>query len=333
VRIRPSPPQERGTGKTRGIYVVAFGDPARTCALRMMKSAKKHMPDIPIALCAAKRIGPEDVLIVQPDSDVGGRRAKLRAYELAPAEWQSVLYLDADTEIVAPVYQFFQWCEDGWEFVICTDVGETLHSFSARTTWWSCSSFGNQSGRCTHCSSTAGYGRFADARRCNRSWSVGGVNGKCTRNATRAPLIRALYANPIKIFVLGNEWNKFPKYTPNVETAGVMHYPGTRADGKGNYRGGLMGRMRGPSSTSMSKRMADTFSWNGLQLKYFDHPYNHTAAQHAACGDPDRAVVRGAMPGLILEVGNVLPIMGTCPGRPWTSRAGGDQRRRHEVEA
>src|SRR4030042_1924500 len=124
-------PVARGTGKARGVFCVAFGDPARKCALRMMASAKKHMPDIPLALCAAKKIGPEDLLIVQPDSDVGGRRAKLKAYELAPAEWQAVLYLDADTEVVAPIYPFWEWIEDGWEFVICKDphLFETMHSF------------------------------------------------------------------------------------------------------------------------------------------------------------------------------------------------------------
>jgi hypothetical protein len=58
--------------RSRGIYCVAFGDPARRCAKRMMESAKRHMPDVPIALCAATKIGPEDVLIVEPDSDVGG---------------------------------------------------------------------------------------------------------------------------------------------------------------------------------------------------------------------------------------------------------------------
>ena len=83
VRVKTSPPQERGTGSTRGIYVVGFGDPARKCALKLMQNIKAHMPDIPICLCAAGKIGPEDVLVTQPDSDVGGRRAKLKAYELA----------------------------------------------------------------------------------------------------------------------------------------------------------------------------------------------------------------------------------------------------------
>lgn len=244
VRIRPSPPQDRGTGKTRGIYVVAFGDPARTCALRMMTSAKKHMPDVPIALCAAKRIGPEDVLIVQPDSDVGGRRAKLRAYELAPAEWQSVLYLDADTEVVAPVYPFFQWVEDGWEFVICRDVGETLHSFQRKNNIDELEQVEATVGTLYALQFNGGVWAF---RRCaatqrffERWWREWEVHAQRDQGA----LIRALYSEPIRIFVLGNEWNKFPKYTPTVETAGIMHYPGDarRWDGK------LPGRIDSPEA-------------------------------------------------------------------------------------
>jgi hypothetical protein len=234
-------PIVRGTGSTRGIYVVAFGDPARTCALRMMQSAKRHMPDIPIALCASKRIGPEDVLIVQPDSDVGGRRAKLRAYELAPAEWQSVLYLDADTEIVAPVYTLFQWVEDGWEFVICRDVGETLHSFQRKNNLPELAQVEQAVGTLYALQFNGGVWAF---KRCEavktfmeswrREWEV-------HAQRDQGALIRALYAHPLRIWVLGNEWNKFPKYTPNVETAGILHYPGDAR----RWEGKLPGRIDG----------------------------------------------------------------------------------------
>jgi hypothetical protein len=230
-------PVERGTGSPRGIYCVAFGDPARTCALRMMTSAKKYMPDIPIALCASKRIGPEDVLLVQPDSDVGGRRAKLRAYELAPAEWQSVLYLDADTEIVAPVYPFFKWIEDGWELVICRDVGETLHSFQRKNNLRELVQVEQAVGTLYALQFNGGVWAF---RRCEavkgfmerwrREWEV-------HAQRDQGALIRALYANPLRVFVLGNEWNKFPKYTPDVETAGVMHYPGDARRWEGKLPG------------------------------------------------------------------------------------------------
>jgi hypothetical protein len=197
------------------------------------------MPDIPIALCASRRIGPEDVLIVQPDSDVGGRRAKLRAYELAPAEWNAVLYLDADTEIVAPVYPFFQWVEDGWELVICRDVGETLHSFQRKNNMGELQQVEQAVGTLYALQFNGGVWAFRRGKataaffeRWRREWEV-------HAQRDQGALIRALYANPIKVFVLGNEWNKFPKYTPECETAGVLHYPGDARRWEGKLPGRL----------------------------------------------------------------------------------------------
>jgi len=239
-----SAPVDRHTRKTRGIYCVAFGDPARTCALRMMTSAKKHMPDIPIALCSAKAIGPEDVLITAEDSDVGGRRAKLRAYELAPAEWKAVLYLDADTEIVAPVYQLFQWVEDGWDMAICTDVGETLHSFQRKNNLQELHQLEAAVGTLHALQFNGGVWAFRRGEamqgfmeRWRREWEV-------HAQRDQGALIRALYAKPIKIWVLGNEWNKFPRYTPNVETAGILHYAGDAR----RWEGKLPGRIDSPQA-------------------------------------------------------------------------------------
>ena len=39
-------------------------------------------------------------------------------------------------------------------------------------------------------------------------------------------LVRALYADPLKIFYLGNEWNTFDKYTKGIAAAAIKHYPG-----------------------------------------------------------------------------------------------------------
>ncbi|MBN1956196.1 MAG: glycosyltransferase [Anaerolineae bacterium] len=221
-------PVKRGTNSTRGIYVVAFGDPARTCALRLMTSAKKFLPEIPICLCAAKKIGPEDVLVVQPDSDVGGRRAKLKAYELSPAEWQSVLYLDADTKVVGDIRFYFQLIEDGWEFVICKDphLMDTMHAF-------------RRSNNLAELHETAGtlytlhtlqynggvwaFGRNERVRRFFARWLA-----EWERHAQRdqGALIRAMYTEPLRVYLLGNEWNTFEKYTKGIVTAGLMHYPG-----------------------------------------------------------------------------------------------------------
>lgn len=39
-------------------------------------------------------------------------------------------------------------------------------------------------------------------------------------------LIRAMYTEPLRTYVLGNEWNTFEKYTKGIKTAGLYHYPG-----------------------------------------------------------------------------------------------------------
>jgi hypothetical protein len=245
-------PMARGTGKTRGIYCVAFGDPARKCALRMMNSAKKHMPDIPIALCAAKKIGPEDVLIKQPDSDVGGRRAKLKAYELAPAEWQAVLYLDADTEVVAPIYPFWQWIEDGWEFVICKDphLFETMHSFERANNKAELAEIKTRVHTLHTLQINGGVWAFARNARVQaffRRWQA-----EWEKHAQRdqGALLRALYADPLKTWWLGNEWNTFPKYCKGLQTAGLMHYPGDAR----RWDGMIPGRIDSPEAWAMVER-------------------------------------------------------------------------------
>ena len=235
---------------TRGIFVVAFGGPARACARRLMTSAKRHMPDVPIALCAASAIGREDVLLVQPDSDVGGRRAKLRADELAPPDWQAVLYLDADTEIVAPVYTLFEWIEDGWEFVICRDVGETLHSFARKNNIPEFRQVERAVGTLYAMQYNGGvwaFKRCPAVARFMRRW-----RGEWEVHAQRdqGALIRALHAEPLKLLTLGLEWNTIVKYAPTVQTAGILHYPMEAR----RWAGKLPGRIDAPDAWNVVRK-------------------------------------------------------------------------------
>ena len=252
VQVKTSPPQERGTGSARGIYVVAFGDPARKCAVRLMKSIKAHMPDVPIALCAAKKIGIEDVLIVQPDSDVGGRRAKLKAYELTPAEWQAVLYLDADTKVVAPVYQFFQWIEDGWEFVICKDphLMDTMHAFKRHNNAQELAEIKTTIHTLHALQINGGVWAFGRNPRVAAFFARWQVEWEKHAQRDQGALLRALYADPLKVFWLGNEWNTFDKYCRGIETAGIMHYVGDAR----RWKGAIQGRIDSAEAWSAVKR-------------------------------------------------------------------------------
>jgi len=209
--------------------VVAFGDPARDCAVRLIKSAKKHMPDVPICLCAAKKLGVgEDVLVVQPDSDIGGRRAKLKAYEISPAEWKAVLYLDADTEVVAPIYRFWEWIEDGWEFVITKDphLMDTMHAFERPNNKEELRKVEHALKTLHSLQWNGGVWAFARNERVARFFQRWQAEWEVYAQRDQGALARAMYAEPLKTWLLGNEWNTFDKYSRGITTAGLRHYPG-----------------------------------------------------------------------------------------------------------
>jgi hypothetical protein len=245
-------PVERGTGSKRGIYCVAFGDPARECAGVMMESAKKWLPEIPICLCAAKKIGPEDLLVVQPDSDVGGRRAKLKAYELAPAEWESVLYLDADTEVVGDIRLYFQLIEDGWEFVICKDphLMDTMHNFRRKNNILELDDTAGQIHTLHTLQYNGGVWAFGRNERIARFFARWQEEWEKYAQRDQGALIRAMYTEPLRVYVLGNEWNTCEKYCRGLRTAGLMHYPGRAR----RWSGMIPGRIDSPEAWEMVKR-------------------------------------------------------------------------------
>ena len=249
VEVVVREPEEKGTGSKRGIYCVAFGDFARECCARMMASAKKHMPDIPICLGAVTPLGIEDLFVEIPDSDVGARRAKLMVYESTPAEWESVLYLDADTEVVAPIYQYFEWVEDGWDLAICQDIQscETLHVFERKA----CKDEVAETMRVVGTPHTQQYNGGAWSFRRNERTAkfFARWRAEWERWAQRdqGALLRALHMEPIKVWVLGNEWNTFPKFQPAQETAGLLHFPGEAR----RWEGAIPGRIDGDEAWDM----------------------------------------------------------------------------------
>jgi hypothetical protein len=55
----------------------------------------------------------------------------------------------------------------------------------------------------------------------HREWNVWGKRDQ-------AALDRALYADPLRVYTLGVEWNLVTRYYPAERSAGILHYP-TRA--------------------------------------------------------------------------------------------------------
>lgn len=236
--------------KCAGVYYVAFGAPSREMAKRAIVSCKKEMATLPVAFISDAPLGAgEDHFIAQADRDIGGRIAKINIDRLAPAEWQYILYLDADTEVVADISFLFKLLSDGWEFVICKNPGkyhelnqmrrpdngpETDLTFEALRTDLALQLNGG----------VFAYRRNANTKRFFELWleewdRFGGRD--------QAALHRALWRQPLRTYVLGNEWNTIIRYdagggyaydAPEI-TAGILHFPTTSRRWKGRIEGRL----------------------------------------------------------------------------------------------
>ncbi len=223
----------------RGVYYVAYGKPAREMAAKAMASFKAHVPGVPVALVGAEPLGGEDVFVEHEDVDIGGRCAKTKIYDLAPAEWEYVLYLDADTEVVADISFLYQLLADGWEFVICKNPqrfhvcvnmvrpdnqDECVETFKLMGSREILQLNGG----------VFGFRRNERTRAFFRAW-----HEEWNRWGKRdqAALLRALWKHPLRIYVLGNEWNTVTRYDPAERSAGILHYPQTARRWEGLIQG------------------------------------------------------------------------------------------------
>lgn len=210
-----------------GVYLVAFGPPSRHCAIRCIQSVKKIMPQLPIALVSDKPLNVgEDVFIQHDDIDIGGRTAKLKVDELAPQDWTYVLYLDADIEVVGDISPLFQFLQDGWELVICKDnnkyglVKEMVRNDNqdeAIETW---NLMGSQE-LLQYNGGMMAYRRNSNTRRFFKRWQEEWQRwGKRDQGA----LLRALYTNPLRLFLLMNQWNATTRYELPPGEIAIKHH-------------------------------------------------------------------------------------------------------------
>lgn len=237
----PVPAELPGWHGNAGVYIVAYGDPARECAFRCMQSIRKYMPDIPIALASSAPLGIEDRHIAAPDLDIGGRSVKTQIYDLAPESWQYVLYLDADTEMIADARHLFDLMASGWEFAICTNPAQYHLAREMRRP--------DNADEIDQTFAVLGTdeilqlngGVFA-FRRCERvrrffarwhmEWQRWGARDQ-------AALDRALYDEPVRLIVLGKDWNCIDRYDKPSDTTAIVHHPMTARRWRGRVNGRL----------------------------------------------------------------------------------------------
>lgn len=194
----------------RGAYYVAFGKQSRSCLKDIAIPAfRKHAPGIPVAVASDRPIGCEDIFIKLPDADIGGRLAKLKAYEATPAEWDHVIYMDADTELRGDISFLFKILEDGWDMAICRHWGK--HNFRRFRNPDNLDEFNASVAELKTDEAMAYQGGmfvFRRLKRVEKLFSAWIEEWKRWAKRDQAALVRALYRNPVKLFLLPSCWNQ-----------------------------------------------------------------------------------------------------------------------------
>ncbi len=224
-----------------GVYIVAYGKPARECAARCIQSIRKHMPGLPVAVAGSEPLGSEDIVINADDQDIGGRAVKTQIYDLTPAEWQYVLYLDADTELIDRVDFLFRLLADGWELAICTNPAQYHLAREMRRPDNQAEIDETFTALGTDEILQLNGGVFA-FRRCERvrrffgrwfkEWQRWGARDQ-------AALDRALYDEPVRLLVLGRDFNCIDRYDQPGRNTAIVHHPMTARRWRGRINGRL----------------------------------------------------------------------------------------------
>lgn len=227
-----------------GIYYVAYGQPALECFKRALKAVRTHLGDIPVCLVSDKYLETEHdyIFIEYPDNDIGARGNKTLIYELAPKEWEYILYLDSDTEIISPDAIFlFDLLKDGWELVFCTNPSDyalikEMHRPDNQEEMQELIELLGTDDLLQYNGGVFSFRRCENAKRILNGWNQEWMKYK---KRDQAALDRSLYANPIRLYTLGVEFNTVTRYYKAERSAGILHFPMTARRWHGRIEGKL----------------------------------------------------------------------------------------------
>lgn len=218
-----------------GAICVAYGKPSVNCARRLLGSWNTFMIDYPIAMVGD--IFPINGItkylpIDHSDDDIGARSVKTDLYNIAPKEWKYVLYLDADTEIIADVSQLFRWLKSGFDFIICTNPSEhsTINDGLRPDNGDELDYTVDMIGSGDLYQYNGGVFAFTRNKRTEKLMNAWHSEWERYGGRDQYALLRALQIAPVKMLVLGNEWNTIIRSGVDLtreDSAGILHFPMT----------------------------------------------------------------------------------------------------------
>ena len=211
--------------------MVAFGEPSRECARRLLVSCREHMPGLPVAVVSDRPLDAGEVFIKHadgpgvPGSDIGGRSAKTRIWDLAPAEWEYVAYLDADCELTAPVLFLFDALADGWDMLICINPGKyhVARMMQRPDNEDECKVTYEEIGSDELIQLQGGVFSFHRNERTEMLFRAWHEEWQRWGKRDQGALLRAMHKHPVQLYLLPVFWNGSTRY-PRPNGAAILHH-------------------------------------------------------------------------------------------------------------
>lgn len=208
------------------VVYIAYGAPAREMAQIAMNTWRDNMAE-PIVFISDEASGIEDVFIEHPDTDIGARSVKTKLYDLVPAKYKKILYLDADTEVLGDVSFLFKLLTDGFDFAICCNppkyysIWEHKRPDNEPETRQTIDLIGAKdmllfNGGVFALKRNSRTKRFM--QNWHNEWQQYGARDQMA-------LLRAMYAVSMKVQYLSQSWNTIIRYVEPLITSGILHHP------------------------------------------------------------------------------------------------------------
>jgi hypothetical protein len=187
---------------TEGVCFVAYGAAARKECQQAIRALRRHH-DWPITVVAE---GPIEGVrhVYAPRLDPGARLAKLNLDTVSP--YDHTLYMDADTRTKGDLSAGFAVLADGWDIALAPSPRQD----------------GDALGNCPEADREATWAALGARhvlalqagvmfwRRCeavSRLFAAWREEWRRFRQMDQAALLRALWRAPVRVWILGSEWN------------------------------------------------------------------------------------------------------------------------------
>ena len=184
----------------QGVVCVAYGDKAVAEAGAMIASLKERH-DWPVLAMADGPVAGADVVWRFDEPGWGARRAKLHQDRVVP--WQKWLYLDADTRVRGDLSVGFRILDDGWDLAITASQHQEENWL-----WTASAEERSETERPCRLVSIQGGAFFArKSRRTSAFFEAWRQEWARWATVDQGALVRALQASPVRLWLLGRDFN------------------------------------------------------------------------------------------------------------------------------